>query len=105
VTLPNVRWALLYGVLLCNARAMGEFGAVSVVSGLIRGLTNTMPLHVASESGRGEAAVAKMLGGQVNWAMLITAGAVDRRLEPERGYLAKRREVAGEAYRRPVSSP
>jgi sulfate transport system permease protein len=46
VTLPNIRWALLYGVLLCNARAMGEFGAVSVVSGHIRGLTNTMPLHV-----------------------------------------------------------
>ncbi|HUO30198.1 MAG TPA: sulfate ABC transporter permease subunit CysW [Bryobacteraceae bacterium] len=46
VTLPNVKWALLYGVVLCNARAMGEFGAVSVVSGHIRGLTNTMPLHV-----------------------------------------------------------
>jgi sulfate/thiosulfate transport system permease protein len=46
VTLPNVRWALLYGVLLCNARAMGEFGAVSVVSGHIRGLTNTIPLQV-----------------------------------------------------------
>jgi sulfate transport system permease protein len=46
VTLPNVRWALLYGVILCNARAMGEFGAVSVVSGHIRGLTNTIPLHV-----------------------------------------------------------
>jgi sulfate transport system permease protein len=46
VTLPNIRWGLLYGVLLCNARAMGEFGAVSVVSGHIRGLTNTMPLHV-----------------------------------------------------------
>ena len=46
VTLPNVKWALLYGVILCNARAMGEFGAVSVVSGHIRGLTNTMPLHV-----------------------------------------------------------
>lgn len=46
VTLPNVRWGLLYGVLLCNARAMGEFGAVSVVSGHIRGETNTMPLHV-----------------------------------------------------------
>ncbi|WP_370653618.1 sulfate ABC transporter permease subunit CysW [Phenylobacterium sp.] len=46
VTAPNVRWGLLYGVLLCNARAMGEFGAVSVVSGHIRGLTNTMPLHV-----------------------------------------------------------
>jgi sulfate transport system permease protein len=46
VTLPNVKWALLYGVLLCNARAMGEFGAVSVVSGHIRGLTNTIPLQV-----------------------------------------------------------
>jgi sulfate transport system permease protein len=46
VTLPNIKWALLYGVILCNARAMGEFGAVSVVSGHIRGKTNTMPLHV-----------------------------------------------------------
>ena len=46
VTLPNIRWGLLYGVLLCNARAMGEFGAVSVVSGHIRGLTNTLPLHI-----------------------------------------------------------
>lgn len=46
VTLPNIAWGLLYGVLLCNARAMGEFGAVSVVSGHIRGLTDTMPLHV-----------------------------------------------------------
>jgi len=46
ITLPNVKWALLYGVLLCNARAMGEFGAVSVVSGHIRGETNTMPLHI-----------------------------------------------------------
>ena len=46
VTLPNVKWALIYGVILCNARAMGEFGAVSVVSGHIRGLTDTMPLHI-----------------------------------------------------------
>jgi sulfate transport system permease protein len=46
VTLPKVRWGLLYGMVLCNARAMGEFGAVSVVSGHIRGLTNTMPLHI-----------------------------------------------------------
>jgi sulfate transport system permease protein len=46
VTLPKIRWGLLYGVILCNARAMGEFGAVSVVSGHIRGLTNTMPLHI-----------------------------------------------------------
>ena len=46
ITLPNIRWALVYGVIMCNARAMGEFGAVSVVSGHIRGLTNTMPLHI-----------------------------------------------------------
>lgn len=46
ITLPNIKWGLLYGVILCNARAMGEFGAVSVVSGHIRGLTNTMPLQV-----------------------------------------------------------
>ena len=46
ITLPRIRWALLTGVLLCNARAMGEFGAVSVVSGHIRGATNTMPLHI-----------------------------------------------------------
>ncbi|MBF0122874.1 MAG: sulfate ABC transporter permease subunit CysW [Candidatus Omnitrophica bacterium] len=46
VSIPNIRWGILYGVILCNARAMGEFGAVSVVSGHIRGLTNTMPLHV-----------------------------------------------------------
>jgi sulfate transport system permease protein len=46
VSLPNIKWGLLYGVILCNARAMGEFGAVSVVSGHIRGRTNTMPLHI-----------------------------------------------------------
>ncbi len=46
MTLPNIRWALLYGALLTNARAMGEFGAVSVVSGAIRGQTNTLPLHI-----------------------------------------------------------
>ncbi len=46
VTLPNIKWGLLYGLVLCNARAIGEFGAVSVVSGHIRGMTNTMPLHI-----------------------------------------------------------
>jgi sulfate transport system permease protein len=46
VTLPNIRWGIIYGVILCNARAMGEFGAVSVVSGHVRGSTNTIPLHV-----------------------------------------------------------
>ena len=46
ITLPNIKWALIYGIIICNARAMGEFGAVSVVSGHIRGATNTIPLHV-----------------------------------------------------------
>ena len=67
VTLPNVRWALLYGVLLCNARAMGEFGAVAVVSGKIRGLTNTMPLHIEilynEYMGAAAFAVASLLAG------------------------------------------
>ncbi|PVE50075.1 sulfate ABC transporter permease subunit CysW [Rhizobium rhizogenes] len=67
VTLPNIRWGLLYGVLLCNARAMGEFGAVSVVSGHIRGETNTMPLHIEilyNEYNMGAAfAVATLLAG------------------------------------------
>ncbi|HWK65924.1 MAG TPA: sulfate ABC transporter permease subunit CysW [Rhizobiaceae bacterium] len=67
VTLPNVKWGLLYGVLLCNARAMGEFGAVSVVSGHIRGLTNTMPLHVEilynEYNAAGAFAVASLLAG------------------------------------------
>jgi len=67
VTLPNIKWGLLYGVLLCNARAMGEFGAVSVVSGHIRGLTNTMPLHVEilynEYNAVGAFAVASLLAG------------------------------------------
>ena len=67
VTLPNIRWGLLYGVLLCNARAMGEFGAVSVVSGHIRGLTNTMPLHVEilynEYNAAGAFSVASLLAG------------------------------------------
>ena len=67
VTLPNIKWGLLYGVLLCNARAMGEFGAVSVVSGHIRGVTNTMPLHVEilynEYNAMGAFAVASLLAG------------------------------------------
>ena len=75
VTLPNIRWGLLYGVLLTNARAMGEFGAVSVVSGHIRGLTNTMPLHVEVLYNEynfvGAFAVASLLAGLA----LVTLGA------------------------------
>ena len=67
VTLPNIKWGLLYGVLLCNARAMGEFGAVSVVSGHIRGMTNTMPLHIEilynEYNAVGAFAVASLLAG------------------------------------------
>jgi sulfate transport system permease protein len=65
VTLPNIKWGLLYGVILCNARAMGEFGAVSVVSGHIQGRTNTIPLHVQilyeSDNFAGAFAVASLL--------------------------------------------
>jgi len=72
VTLPNIKWGLLYGVILCNARAMGEFGAVSVVSGHIRGETNTMPLHVEilynEYSFAGAFAVASLLA----WLALVT---------------------------------
>ncbi len=78
VTLPNIRWALLYGVLLCNARAMGEFGAVSVVSGHIRGLTNTLPLHVEVLYNEydyvGAFAVASLLAGLALVTLAIKAG-------------------------------
>ena len=74
VTLPNVKWALLYGVLLCNARAMGEFGAVSVVSGHVRGLTNTMPLHIEILYNEynfvGAFAVASLLAGLALFTLL-----------------------------------
>ena len=67
VTLPNIKWGLLYGILLCGARAMGEFGAVSVVSGHIRGLTNTLPLHIEilynEFNGTAAFAVASLLAG------------------------------------------
>jgi len=84
VTLPNVRWALLYGVILCNARAMGEFGAVSVVSGHVRGETNTLPLHieVAYNDYQFAAAfaVASLLAG-LALVTLVLKFAVERRLQ------------------------
>jgi sulfate/thiosulfate transport system permease protein len=77
VTLPNIKWGLLYGVLLCNARAMGEFGAVSVVSGHIRGLTDTIPLHVEilyNEYNFVAAfAVASLLAGLALVTLVVTA--------------------------------
>jgi sulfate/thiosulfate transport system permease protein len=74
VTLPNVRWGLLYGVLLCNARAMGEFGAVSVVSGHIRGLTNTMPLHVEILYNEYQFAAAFSVASLLAFLALLTLG-------------------------------
>ena len=75
VTLPNVKWALLYGVLLCNARAMGEYGAVSVVSGHIRGETNTMPLHIESLYEGYQAAPAFAVASLLALLALVTLGA------------------------------
>jgi sulfate transport system permease protein len=87
VTLPNIKWALLYGVLLCNARAMGEFGAVSVVSGHIRGETNTMPLHIEilynEYQFAGAFAVASLLA-LLALVTLVAKTALERKLERER---------------------
>jgi sulfate/thiosulfate transport system permease protein len=74
VTLPNIKWALLYGVLLCNARAMGEFGAVSVVSGHIRGLTNTIPLQVEILYNEYNIAAAFSLASLLALLALVTLG-------------------------------
>jgi sulfate transport system permease protein len=84
VTLPNIKWALLYGVILCNARAMGEFGAVSVVSGHIRGQTNTMPLHIEilynEYQFAASFAVASLLAG-LALVTLVLKFAVERRVK------------------------
>ncbi len=87
VTLPNVQWALLYGVILCNARAMGEFGAVSVVSGHIRGQTNTMPLHIEIVYNEYQFAAAFAVASLLAGLALVTLGAkywVERRLQHEK---------------------
>jgi sulfate transport system permease protein len=88
VTLPNVKWALLYGVILCNARAMGEFGAVSVVSGHIRGLTNTMPLHIEIAYNEYQFAAAFAVASLLAGLALVTLAvkfAVEQRVRRERG--------------------
>ena len=86
VTLPNIKWGLLYGVILANARAMGEFGAVSVVSGHIRGLTNTLPLHVEilynEYMYQAAFAVASLLAF-LALVTLVVKTVVERRLAPE----------------------
>ena len=74
VTLPNIKWGLLYGVILCNARAMGEFGAVSVVSGHIRGVTNTMPLHIQVLYDGYDSAGAFAVASLLTFLALITIG-------------------------------
>ncbi|MEZ6029602.1 MAG: sulfate ABC transporter permease subunit CysW [Hyphomonadaceae bacterium] len=74
VTLPNVKWGLLYGVLLCNARAMGEFGAVSVVSGHIRGQTSTLPLHIEILYNDNKAAAAFAVASLLAMLALVTLG-------------------------------
>jgi len=84
VTLPNIKWGLLYGVILCNARAMGEFGAVSVVSGHIRGLTNTLPLHVEILYNEYQFAAAFAVASLLTLLALLTLvakHAVERRTE------------------------
>ena len=83
VTLPNIKWGLLYGIILCNARAMGEFGAVSVVSGHIRGQTNTMPLHVEILYNEYQFAAAFAVASLLCLLALVTLiakSAVERRL-------------------------
>jgi sulfate transport system permease protein len=87
VTLPNIKWALLYGVILCNARAMGEFGAVSVVSGHIRGQTNTLPLHVEilyNEYHTSESFAVASLLTVLAVVTLVLKTVVDRRVKGER---------------------
>jgi sulfate transport system permease protein len=84
VTLPNIKWALLYGVLLCNARAMGEFGAVSVVSGHIRGLTNTLPLHVETSYNEYNA-VAAFAGASILAGLAIVTLVLKSALEWKQG--------------------
>jgi len=88
VTLPNVKWALLYGVILCNARAMGEFGAVSVVSGHIRGQTNTLPLHIEivyNEYQFAAAFAAASLLAGLALVTLVLKYVVEQRVKRQRG--------------------
>ena len=95
VTLPNIKWALLYGVILCNARAMGEFGAVSVVSGHIRGQTNTMPLHIEIAYNEYQFAaafaVASLLAG-LALVTLVVKYVVEQRVKGQKRNVGERSE-------------
>jgi sulfate transport system permease protein len=100
VTLPNVKWGLLYGMVLCNARAMGEFGAVSVVSGHIRGHTNTMPLYVEILYDDYQFAAAFAIASLLTLlaiATLIAKYFIERRVTPARTEAAKNEPLAREA--------
>ena len=95
VTLPNVKWALLYGVILCNARAMGEFGAVSVVSGHIRGQTNTMPLHIEILYNEYQFAAAFAVASLLAGLALVTLALkyiVEQRVKAEKQVAGERNE-------------
>jgi sulfate transport system permease protein len=95
VTLPNVKWALLYGVILCNARAMGEFGAVSVVSGHIRGQTNTMPLHIEILYNEYQFAAAFAVASLLALLALVTLGLkyfIEQRVKDQRRAVGGRAE-------------
>ena len=95
VTLPNVKWALLYGVILCNARAMGEFGAVSVVSGHIRGQTNTMPLHIEILYNEYQFAAAFAVASLLALLALVTLGLkyiVEQRVKDQKRAVGDRSE-------------
>ena len=97
VTLPNIKWALLYGVILCNARAMGEFGAVSVVSGHIRGQTNTMPLHIEILYNEYQFAAAFAVASLLALLALVTLVLkylVEQRMKAEPRLVAERGEMA-----------
>jgi sulfate transport system permease protein len=95
VTLPNIKWALLYGVILCNARAMGEFGAVSVVSGHIRGQTNTMPLHIEIVYNEYQFAAAFAVASLLALLALVTLGlkyVVEQRVRQQKRAVGDRAE-------------
>ena len=95
ITLPNIKWALLYGVILCNARAMGEFGAVSVVSGHIRGQTNTMPLHIEILYNEYQFAAAFAVASLLALLALVTLGlkyAVEQRVKAQKRAASDRGE-------------
>jgi sulfate transport system permease protein len=101
VTLPNVKWGLLYGVILCNARAMGEFGAVSVVSGHIRGQTDTMPLHVEILYNEYNFSAAFAVASLLAMLALVTLGL---KLLAERRMAQSIKEAQAVPYEAPVTS-